>query len=136
MNGIKNSDKKNFNKETKNLEASHSKSLILSRYLTINNNNKMNNENINLLQKNNIQSEQIQKLKNELIIKNNEIKELKLMISNKDANFINKRNNLINIYNRYRYILEESRNEINFELKSKTNQLINLNKLNDFHIIT
>ena len=137
MNGMKISDKKDFNKDTKNLEASHSKSLILSRYLTANNNNnqmKSNNGNINLLQKYNIQNEQIQKLKNELINKNKEIKELKLMISNKDINFIKEKNNLINIYNRNKYNLEESRNEINFELKSKTNQLINLNKLNDFHI--
>ena len=137
MNGMKISDKKDFNKDTKNLEASHSKSLILSRYLTTNNNNnqmKSNNGNINLLQKYNIQNEQIQKLKNELINKNKEIKELKLMISNKDINFIKEKNNLINIYNRNKYNLEESRNEINFELKSKTNQLINLNKLNDFHI--
>lgn len=91
MNGMKISDKKDFNKDTKNLEASHSKSLILSRYLTTNNNNnqmKSNNGNINLLQKYNIQNEQIQKLKNELINKNKEIKELKLMISNKDINFI------------------------------------------------
>ena len=137
MNGMKISDKKDFNKDTKNLEASHSKSLILSRYLTANDNNnqmKSNNGNINLLQKYNIQNEQIQKLKNELINKNKEIKELKLMISNKDINFIKEKNNLINIYNRNKYNLEESRNEINFELKSKTNQLINLNKLNDFHI--
>ena len=137
MNGMKISDKKDFNKDTKNLEASHSKSLILSRYLTANDNNnqmKSNNGNINLLQKYNIQNEQIQKLKNELINKNKEIKELKLMISNKDINFIKEKNNLINIYNKNKYNLEESRNEINFELKSKTNQLINLNKLNDFHI--
>jgi len=136
MYGMKNSDKKDFNKEARNLQISHSKNLILSRYLTTNNNNqkKDNNGNINLLQKYNIQSEQIQKLKNELFNKNNEIKELKLMISNKDANFIKEKNNLINIYNRNKYNLEESRNEINFELKNKTNQLINLNKLNDFHI--
>ena len=136
MYGMKNSDKKDFNKEARNLQISHSKNLILSRYLTTNNNNqkKDNNRNINLLQKYNIQSEQIQKLKNELINKNNEIKELKLMISNKDTNFIKEKNNLINIYNRNKYNLEESRKEINFELKNKTNQLINLNKLNDFHI--
>jgi hypothetical protein len=136
MNGIKISDKKDFNKDTKNLETPHSKSLILSRYLTTNNNNQMkgNNGNINLLQKYNIQNEQIQKLKNELINENKEIKELKLMISKKDTNYIKEKNNLIDIYNRNKYNLEESRNEINFELKSKTNQLINLNKLNDFHI--
>ena len=136
MYGMKNSDKKDFNKEARNLQISHSKNLILSRYLTTNNNNqkKDNNRNINLLQKYNIQSEQIQKLKNELFNKNNEIKELKLMISNKDTNFIKEKNNLINIYNRNKYNLEESRKEINFELKNKTNQLINLNKLNDFHI--
>ena len=136
MYGMKNSDKKDFNKEARNLQISHSKNLILSRYLTTNNNNqkKDNNGNINLLQKYNIQSEQIQKLKNELFNKNNEIKELKLMISNKDTNFIKEKNNLINIYNRNKYNLEESRKEINFELKNKTNQLINLNKLNDFHI--
>ena len=68
MYGMKNSDKKDFNKEARNLQISHSKNLILSRYLTTNNNNqkKDNNRNINLLQKYNIQSEQIQKLKNEL----------------------------------------------------------------------
>lgn len=100
MYGMKNSDKKDFNKEARNLQISHSKNLILSRYLTTNNNNqkKDNNRNINLLQKYNIQSEQIQKLKNELFNKNNEIKELKLMISNKDTNFIKEKNNLINIY--------------------------------------
>ena len=138
MNGMKISNKNELKKEIKNLQISHSKSLILSRYLTIKNNDRMksNNENINLLDKYNIQNEQIQKLKHELINKDNEIKELKLIISHKDTNFINEKNNLINIYNSNRCNLEESRKEINLELKSKTNELINISKLNDFHINT
>ena len=102
----------------------------------LNTNNKIDeliSENINLLQIINDQKEQIEKLQNIIFNKNKEIEELKEMLKNKNIDFINERNNLIDIYNKTKYNLEESRNEISIELKTKTNQLLNLNKINIFN---
>ena len=115
---------------------------LLSIYLTndkngnnINNNkNKIDElitDNINLLQNNNSKNEQIEKYKNELTEKNNEIEDFKIILKNKNIDFINEKNKLINTFNKTKYNLEERTNEINLELKNKTNQLLKLNKINN-----